>query len=127
MRLPEDAPVQLLTGQLARVQLVQQVAEPGFWIPRLALTADHSGLWSCFIVEGDQATGKVRKHSVEVLHQRDDWVFVRGTLRDGQRLISDGTHRVVPGQSVRVQPPRYRTRTVFRLYRFRPVLEPPTR
>lgn len=103
VRLPDDMPARLLTGQLARVELAQEIHEPGFWIPRLALTADHSGLWSCFVVDGESQNMRARKQTVEILHQRDEWVFVRGTLRPGQLLISDGMHRVVPGQRVQVQ------------------------
>jgi hypothetical protein len=109
--LQSDQPTELVSGQLARVELEQRVPESGFWIPRLALTADHSGLWSCFVVQpyvsgGDENAGlrgRAEKQSVEVLHVRDEWVFVRGTLQDGQLLIRDGMHRIVPGQQVEVR------------------------
>ena len=29
--------------------------------------------------------------------------FVRGTLRDGDRVVTTGLHRLVPGQRVRVE------------------------
>jgi len=109
--LPEQDAGILITGQLAKVRFTQQIQESGFWVPRLSLTADHSGLWSCYVVGGHSKseptqgsiTGVATKHSVEVLYQRDEWVFVRGTLRDGQFLISEGMHRVVPGQEVTVR------------------------
>lgn len=99
--IPDESSVALVTGQLAKVELVQEVADSGFWIPRLALTADHSGLWSCYVVDSAEKVSNARKQSVEVLHHRGDWVFVRGTLNDGQMLIDDGLHRIVPGQRVR--------------------------
>ena len=39
---------------------------------------------------------------VEVIHRGDDAVYVRGTLREGELVIVDGTARIVPGQGVRV-------------------------
>jgi len=99
-----DQTLPIAEGQMARVDLTEEVEEKGFWIPRLALTADHAGLWSCYTVDLDaQGMGSVTKQSVEILHLREDWVFVRGTLIDGQVLIREGTERVVPGHQVRVE------------------------
>jgi multidrug efflux pump subunit AcrA (membrane-fusion protein) len=101
--LAEDATASVVTGQLVKVELFQEVEEPGFWVPRLALTADHSGLWSCLVVQGNERGGQAVKQSVEILHIRDEWAYVRGTLQTGQILIRDGMHRVVPGQNVTVR------------------------
>ncbi len=103
----------VVDGQLAQIRLEDRIAEPGFWVPATAITSDHSGLWSCLILipadrtaVGETSTGEsscsgvVGKQSIEVLHQRDDWLFVRGTLEDGQILITNGLHRIVPGQMV---------------------------
>jgi len=38
---------------------------------------------------------------VEVVHAEADRVFVRGTLRDGERVVATGLHRIVPGLLVR--------------------------
>ena len=46
--------------------------------------------------------GKISKQSVEIIYQQESQAYVRGTLRDGQLLVTDGTHRVVPGQSIEV-------------------------
>ena len=101
--LDTDQPLRIAEGQMARVELTDEVEQAGFWIPRLALTADHAGLWGCYTVElDDQGIGTVAKQSVEILHLREDWVFVRGTLSDGQVLIREGTERIVPGQRVQV-------------------------
>ncbi len=96
----------LIAGQLARVDLKERVDEPGFWIPVSALTADHSGLWSCFVLEpgtADANRGSARKQSVEILHQQDEGVFVRGTLQDGQLLVADGIQRIVADQEIKVK------------------------
>jgi hypothetical protein len=49
---------------------------------------------------GDVATREI----VEVLHVSGDRAFVRGTLNSGDRIVSDGVHRVAPG--TRVTPAR---------------------
>ncbi|GAX36526.1 hypothetical protein [Nodularia sp. NIES-3585] len=42
----------------------------------------------------------VQEKAVEILHQTGDRVLVRGTLQPGDRIVANGTHRVVPGQKV---------------------------
>lgn len=96
----------LFVGQLSKVVLSQRVEETGFWIPMSSLTEDHSGLWSCLTVDpkkldADQ-TGTAIKHNVEILFQRDQMVFARGTLKEGELLLFTGIHRIVPGQRVSV-------------------------
>ncbi|NQV64754.1 MAG: hypothetical protein HQ497_05250 [SAR86 cluster bacterium] len=39
---------------------------------------------------------------MEIIHRGDDAVFVRGTLRDGERIVAGGTARIVPGQRVNI-------------------------
>ena len=43
----------------------------------------------------------LEQRSVEVLHQESDRVLVRGTIKEGDRIVSSGIHRLVPGQVVR--------------------------
>ncbi|MGI9517060.1 MAG: efflux RND transporter periplasmic adaptor subunit [Pirellulaceae bacterium] len=96
----------LIAGQLVRVELSEQIDEAGFWVPVSALTADHSGLWSCFVLQPDTTVknyGVVKKQSVEILHQRDEYVYVRGTLQDGQLLVSAGLQRIVAGQKIAIE------------------------
>ncbi len=100
---PEEL-TSIASGQLAKVELIEEVKDPGFWVPSLALTADHSGLWCCYTVAEDASGATVAvKQAVEILHMRDEFVFVRGTLQDGQVLIRGGVPRVVAGQQVRVK------------------------
>jgi len=44
-----------------------------------------------------------RHVAVEVEHLRGDQAFVSGAFETGTRIISAGAHKVVPGQSVRVE------------------------
>ncbi|MEO1147673.1 MAG: HlyD family efflux transporter periplasmic adaptor subunit [Cyanobacteria bacterium J06638_22] len=43
----------------------------------------------------------VQPKAVEILHQESDRVLVRGTLQAGDRIVTAGIHRLVPGQQVR--------------------------
>ncbi|NER79410.1 MAG: efflux RND transporter periplasmic adaptor subunit [Leptolyngbya sp. SIO1D8] len=89
-------------GQTARIELVERVPTDGFWLPTEALTQGIRGLWNCYVVTqaegGDTYT--VQQKAVEILHQTGDLVLVRGTLQPGDRIVANGTHRLVPGQQV---------------------------
>ncbi len=102
----------LVDGQVARVELGEWINERGFWIPSTALIEDHSGLWSCLTVKFGESSrdetgsihrGVCQKQTVELLHQRGEWVYARGTPGDGEVVVASGLHRVVPGQDVQVR------------------------
>ena len=48
-----------------------------------------------------QKVFRVKQRDVEVLQTESDRVLVRGTIRDGDRVIVNGNHRLVTGQLVR--------------------------
>jgi hypothetical protein len=92
------------------LELEETVETDGFWLPSTALTQAERGLWSAFVGEeerssdGSPQTGlfRVARRDLEVLHTESDRVLVRGTLHAGEPVITGGTHRVVPGQVVRL-------------------------
>lgn len=108
--LGEDAARELVSGEVVHLGVTQTVEETGCWLPTAALVRGTRGLWACLAVSetkeeqtqsGEPATiGLLQKHDVEVLHAGESNVFVRGTLRQGDRVVADGTHRVVQGQWV---------------------------
>ncbi len=104
-------PQDVRPGDLLRFTLHHTVPEPGFWLPLSALTEGTRGLWSSYIAEPvetakrDGATHRLVRRTVEILHEASDRVFVRGTLKEGDVLVTDGLHRIVPGQLVRVANP----------------------
>ena len=105
LELPDNTNAR--SGDLAEIQLTHSVVADGFWLPTSALAESVRGLWSCYVAEplrdsdsGDGVTHRVARRDVEVLHATTDRVYVRGTLRPGERVITDGVHRVVPGQPV---------------------------
>lgn len=108
---------QVRAGELARVTLTQTMTEPGFWVPLAALTEGRRGLWALFVVAPDTATGDaaaqapknagiVERRTVQLLHTEAERAFVRGTLKNGEAYVVEGSHRLAPGQRVRiVEPP----------------------
>ena len=101
IRLHEDAARQVVPGEIVRVKLEEKRNMTGFWVPSTALNRGTRGLWSLYTisdVENNNST--VRQRDVEVLYNGGDQVFVRGTLSGGDRVITSGGHRIVPGQRV---------------------------
>jgi RND family efflux transporter MFP subunit len=89
-------------GDLARLDVERFVAEPGFWVPVAALTEGPRGLWQGLVAEGDGDRYVLAKRTLEVLHADEHRAYVRGTLASGDLVVSEGIHRVVAGQVVRV-------------------------
>jgi RND family efflux transporter MFP subunit len=109
LRLDDSAAAHVVHGQVVRLQLEETVEANGYWLPSTALTQGARGLWTSFVAaEADPKDStqpelfRVERRDVEVLHTESDRVLVRGTLRSGDRVITSGTHRVVPGQSIRL-------------------------
>jgi RND family efflux transporter MFP subunit len=102
-------------GQTVRVELTETIAVSGLWLPTQALTQDIRGLWSAYVLvpiaEDTDAEDvyEVQPTAVEILHQEsvseaaqnEPRVLVRGTLQEGDRIVANGIHRLVPGQQVR--------------------------
>ena len=94
----------LRSGDLAELRWREPVPSAGAWLPRAALTEGARGLWAAYVAapEDDDAAGghRLERRPVELLHEEGDRVFVRGALRDGERVVQRGVHRLVPGQRV---------------------------
>lgn len=103
LNLPDDQPVRV--GQTVALQLEEEVASLGGWLPITALLEGDKGLWTVLVVRqgGDGSTVTIRE-SVEVIFNRSDRVFVRGTLTDGDSVVSGGMQRLSPGAPVEVVP-----------------------
>ncbi len=88
--------------QIARLQITQTNNIEGYWLPVTALVKGERGLWSCYTVipTNDSNTYQVERRLIEVLETKGEQVLVRGTLQEGDTIITDGTQRLVPGQLV---------------------------
>ena len=101
-------------GEIARLTVAQRVAKRGYWLPVTALMRGERGLWSVYALgkaskkdtleknknEKHKNTYRVERRDIEVLHTDNNRVLVRGSLQSGDRLIVDGTQRIVSGQLV---------------------------
>ena len=92
----------LRRGELATVTVPRSLDEDGFWLPRAALTESSRGLWACYVAEPALGQHVLTRRELELLHQDGDRVFVRGPLADGERVVTEGLHRLVPGLAVRL-------------------------
>lgn len=110
--VPLDTPAGLRAGELVELQLEEWINEPGTWLPLSALAQRSRGLWQAYAVEalneasprGVVADHRISPVPVQLIYQDGKRAFVRGPIRRGERIVSTGLHRVVPGQLVRVLP-----------------------
>lgn len=100
--LAENPNGALAPGQIVQVPVTETTAGDGFWLPTTALTPGDRGLWVASAVVSVDGHDTVEARPVEILHTDGERVLVRGTLRAGDRIISSGVQRIVPGQRVKV-------------------------
>ena len=83
--------------------LQTQQAQPGYEVPLRALRDGVRGLWTVMVLTPDaDGLAQVEAAAVEVLRIEGDRAFVRGTLTGDALIVPDGTHRLVPGDRVRL-------------------------
>ncbi|MEL6500256.1 MAG: efflux RND transporter periplasmic adaptor subunit [Cyanobacteria bacterium J06623_1] len=108
LALDSSASQEVISGQLARLELSQTVATSGYWLPTTALVKGKRSLWFSYVLQEptpEQESSNpdvyaVERRLVEVLHTQSDRVLVRGTLKPEEKVITNGLHRLVPGQLV---------------------------
>lgn len=101
LALESSAAFEVPSGAIARLNVAETISKSGFWLPTTALIKGDRGLWSCYgVIEGENGRKIVEKRDIEVLYTESNRVLVRGTLKPGDRIITQGTQRVVPGQTV---------------------------
>ncbi|MEJ2610163.1 MAG: efflux RND transporter periplasmic adaptor subunit [Candidatus Thiodiazotropha sp.] len=106
---PLDPPTGMLAGDLITLNLDSQVAQRGSWLPLGALTEGERGLWSVYVAtpldgpsKDSAATHRIVRHTVDLLYQSTNRVFVRGALKPSQQVVTTGLQRIVPNQQVRI-------------------------
>ena len=107
--VPVSNHLTLREADLVEVKLDQKIARQGVWMPVSALTENARGLWSCMVAQplpGPQdnggATHKLKRRDLEIISMEQDRVFVSGHFQPGDQVVTDGIHRVVPDQRVRL-------------------------
>lgn len=90
-----------MSGQLAYLNVVETVKEPGYWVPVSAITDGVRGLWNVYaIVAQSDGSFKLERRDVSVRYATEEQAFVRGALQAGEAIVATGMHRYVPGQTV---------------------------
>ena len=99
--IDDASPSGIADGQLVRMKVNERVAARGFQVPVTALATGSRGLWNVYALDGNADSDTVvRDRVVEVLHTDGEQAVVRGALHEGERIVVDGIHRIVPGQVV---------------------------
>ncbi|MGB3652254.1 MAG: efflux transporter periplasmic adaptor subunit, partial [Rivularia sp. (in: cyanobacteria)] len=108
LKLESSLISQINPGETVRLKLTDTIPTEGFWLPNKALTQGLRGLWTSYVLTNKKTDNNTYKdafvleqRTVEILHQESDRVLVRGTLQEGDRIVANGIHRLVPGQIVR--------------------------
>ncbi len=97
-------------GQTVEIRFFMPSDSSGYWLPFSALHREAGGLWSALVAKPksggansepqNNRSSKVTRKTLELIHLEDDWVLVQGAVGDGDEVIVNGSHRVVPGQIV---------------------------
>ena len=101
LRLSLSAATQVSPQQIARLQVTQNNSVEGYWLPINALVKGDRGLWSCYALVESDGNSVAERRYLELLETEGDRVLVRGTVQPGDKIIIDGTHRLIPGQIVK--------------------------
>jgi RND family efflux transporter MFP subunit len=107
--LPDS--VSAIDGELAYLQFDDKHDENGYWVPLSAMTDGLRGVWNVYVLseksinenttlEGSKKTLRVERRSVQVLYANGKQAYISGAINAGEKLVSDGLHRLVPGQTV---------------------------
>lgn len=98
--IPEE--VGAVTGTVGRIVLPVPLDQRGFWAPVSALSEGRRGLWNIYVVQQDETGHFVEPRPVEIHHSEGDQVYVSGSVRDGEEILSAGQQRVTPNQRVMI-------------------------
>lgn len=104
LEIDGDAAPHVVSGQVIRLPVATREDVQGFWLPTSALVRGARGLWSCYVVVAGSAADQpetVERRDMEIVHTDGKRVLVRGALQAGDRVVHEGTHRIVAGQFVR--------------------------
>jgi multidrug efflux pump subunit AcrA (membrane-fusion protein) len=105
LKLSPTAATQVSPKQIARLNVTQTNKTDGYWLPITALVKGDRGLWSCYAVVATDSNNsqRVERRLLEVLETNGEKVLVRGTLKAGDAIVTDGTQRLVSNQLVSIE------------------------
>jgi len=92
-------------GQLIRVAIDNRIEKPGFWLPLEAITDGVRGQWQVFIaspLSNESNNFTLQTSTVNIIHVNEDSVYVTGLPLHTHKIVSQGVHRYVGGQVVKL-------------------------
>ena len=92
--------VEYALGSIVKVSFDSFREASGFWLPLSGMQKRAGGLWSTMVLETSNGNTIAGQRTIEVIYVENDTAYVTGALNDGDLVIADGTHRIVPGQNV---------------------------
>jgi RND family efflux transporter MFP subunit len=96
-------PQEVLAGSLVQLRLADSIPGPGFSVPQSALTASMRGLWRVYVlVPAGENLYRVEARDLQLLYSDELRAFVEGGLNSGETVVTEGVHKLVPGQLVRI-------------------------
>lgn len=95
----QEAPV-IVAGSVATMQIMQEIPAAGALVPISALRDGSRGLWEIIVAVPNGDTHRIAVEAVEILNVNDETAFIRGTFARDALVVTDGQHRLVPGQPV---------------------------
>jgi RND family efflux transporter MFP subunit len=94
----------LRSGDLVELELTRRIEAKGTWLPLVALTETSRGLWAAYVARpAEGGTHELVRRQVEVLAERADRAYVRGTIAEGDLVVVDRLQALAPGMRVRAQ------------------------
>ena len=95
----DDNPM-IVAGAVATMQMMQEIPASGVVVPISALRDGSRGLWEIIVAMPAGDNHRIAVEAVEILNVSDTAAFVRGTFDPVALLVTEGQHRLVPGQLV---------------------------
>lgn len=95
--LPEA--INVIDGELAYLQFEDRHDYSGYWVPLSAMTDGLRGVWNVYALNKNGNELRVERRSVQVLYANNEQVYITGAISPGEKLVADGLHRLVPGQT----------------------------
>ncbi len=92
--------VEYTLGSIVKVSFDSFREASGFWLPLSSMQKRAGGLWSTMVLETSAGRNIAAARTIEVIYVENETAYVTGALKDGDLVIADGTHRIVPGQYV---------------------------
>ncbi len=93
--------IEFRSGDTAEIVLSEAINRRGFRLPVTALTESARGIWAVYAAVQGADGFRLDRRQVELLHHDGGHVIVRGTLAEGDSVVTEGLHRLMPGQLVR--------------------------